>query len=587
MRMTRMHPESWQADTTHGTNNEKKELFTVASLDGNNKGFNVCRAYIPNAQTWVFSLLFNECLPLFLGQTIMSRNRLVVTDGATNEYLPLILATGHNSAFPNTVHGLCYFHLGVLGWLKHVHPHITKSMKDKVFSRKMIKQIKQWVKSWFYDTENNMEYMFSRHLFFLWIGSLRPLMSENFIDSVINWVKVNLTPYEVMWLNHNRLHVEGFNTRTTSVGEGMHFSMKNGFDGIKANQSPHVSAGIMMDKSVRNLNAIEIYNSHELNRNRTYNNGERGEYLTDYAYKFAETELALSKLCSIVKVSKFQYCVYIPDDPAKTKQLIPRFYRMRRVKRVSGKYFSCSCGLSSRMKLPCRHIMSVVGGYKMEMFAVRWLILYQHAFLKDGFEDLTKLFRNMEVEQFSRKSEIGETIFVNDFRCSSTSVNYPVKIGSASDDDIKNINLMIKAEEQKIVLIRGYGINESFGLKQNIDDNFDGSINICLSQDTETMFETDNKFIKKLQEEQRKQCRVIMESSDTIGEEQVLIVREAVNVIEENKELLKEFTEELRKVTDSYKLKATLNKRKAPENATVFPITGKCTKQYDKRKGNY
>ena len=81
-------------------------------------------------------------------------------------------------------------------------------------------------------------------------------MSEYFIDSVLKWVKVNLTPFEVMWLNHNRLHVEGFNTRTTLVGEGMHFSMKNGFDGIRANQSPHISAGIMMDKSIRNCKAI-------------------------------------------------------------------------------------------------------------------------------------------------------------------------------------------------------------------------------------------------------------------------------------------------------------------------------------------
>ncbi len=76
------------------------------------------------------------------------------------------LSNRKQSAFPNTVHGLCYFHLGVLGWLKHVHPYVTKKMKDKIFLRKMVKNIKQWVKSWFYDTESNMEYMFSRHLFF-------------------------------------------------------------------------------------------------------------------------------------------------------------------------------------------------------------------------------------------------------------------------------------------------------------------------------------------------------------------------------------------------------------------------------------
>ena len=165
MRLTRMHPESWQADTTHGTNNEKKELFTIASSDGNKKAFNVCCAYIPNAQTWVFSLMFNACLPNFLGPTIISRNRLIITDGASNEYVPLILATGKGYVLPNTVHGLCYFHLGVLGWLKHVNPFVTKEMKDKVMLRIMVDDIKYWVKSWFFDTETNMEYLFSRHFF--------------------------------------------------------------------------------------------------------------------------------------------------------------------------------------------------------------------------------------------------------------------------------------------------------------------------------------------------------------------------------------------------------------------------------------
>ena len=36
MRLTRMHPESLMIDTTHGTNKERKELFTVATKDGNN-----------------------------------------------------------------------------------------------------------------------------------------------------------------------------------------------------------------------------------------------------------------------------------------------------------------------------------------------------------------------------------------------------------------------------------------------------------------------------------------------------------------------------------------------------------------------
>ena len=107
--------------------------------------------------------MFNQWLPIFLGETIISRNRLIVTDGATNEYVPLILATGKDSAFPKTVHGLCYFHLCAIGWTKHVKPFVTKEMKQKDTVTKMV--IKYWVKSWFYDNETNIEYLFSRHLF--------------------------------------------------------------------------------------------------------------------------------------------------------------------------------------------------------------------------------------------------------------------------------------------------------------------------------------------------------------------------------------------------------------------------------------
>ena len=74
MRLTRMHPEMMQADKTHGTNKEKKELFTLASLDGNNCAFNAVRGFIPNAQKWVFTTLFADCLPKLFGTIITERN---------------------------------------------------------------------------------------------------------------------------------------------------------------------------------------------------------------------------------------------------------------------------------------------------------------------------------------------------------------------------------------------------------------------------------------------------------------------------------------------------------------------------------
>ena len=126
LRLVRMHPEFCAADITFGTNDEKKELFTLAFKDGNNKAFNGGRCFIPNAQKWVFGMLFKNCLPLFWDKSICHNLKLMLTDGCPSEYLPFILNIGFNKSFPKAVHGLCYYHLAIQGFKKHVDPNIPR-----------------------------------------------------------------------------------------------------------------------------------------------------------------------------------------------------------------------------------------------------------------------------------------------------------------------------------------------------------------------------------------------------------------------------------------------------------------------------
>ena len=136
-------------------------------------------------------------------------------------------------------------------------------------------------------------------------------------------------------------------------------------------------------------------------------------------------------------------------------------------------------------------------------------------------------------------------------------------------------------------MLRGYDLKERLRTKQNCVDNLDGTLNVCLSQETETMFKNDNSFIETLQEEQKRECCIIMDSNEAICDEQVLIVCEAVNAIDNDKVLLNELTTELRELVNKYKLKVTTTKRKGIGHDIVFPIAGKCTKHYDKCKGYY
>ena len=151
--------------------------------------------------------------------------------------------------------------------------------QDHIKRKLKILHIKLWIKTWFFDIESEIEYLFSRELFFSWIKSLEGLfLSKISIDRIMWWVRTCLDPYATMWNNWRRLHVTGLDARTTSIGESMHGSMKNGTDGVRPAQSAHKSASKMMDKANQKAKKIKKYNAQELSRNRTMNHGDRGNF---------------------------------------------------------------------------------------------------------------------------------------------------------------------------------------------------------------------------------------------------------------------------------------------------------------------
>ncbi len=125
--MFRMFPKYCCCDTMFGTNNKKRELFTLAFLEGINTAFNCGRAFVPNGQAWVFDLLFKHCLPKFWGANVCSRVRLMITDGCSQEYLSFINNTGKENTFPNAIHGLCNYHLLNKGYQTHLKGHFFAS----------------------------------------------------------------------------------------------------------------------------------------------------------------------------------------------------------------------------------------------------------------------------------------------------------------------------------------------------------------------------------------------------------------------------------------------------------------------------
>ena len=57
----------------------------------------------------------------------------------------------------------------------------------------------------------------------------------------------------------------------------------------------------MMDTYLHKCEKLDMWNIHELSRNRTFYDRIRVEYLSTYIFKFTEKELKISKQCLIIK----------------------------------------------------------------------------------------------------------------------------------------------------------------------------------------------------------------------------------------------------------------------------------------------
>ena len=243
-----------------------------------------------------------------------------------------------------------------------------------------------------------------------------------------------------------------------------------------------------MDKAERKATETKQYNAQEFYKHRTLNSGLRGDFLTDYAYKLVEVNLKLSKKCRSMKISASEYHVYTPDvhpHNVKTK-IIHRFYRLQTVKISKCGFFPCSCQYLSRMKMPYKHILSIVPSYSIEIFSCRWLIIYQHSCHRAGYKDFSEIFRRIEVEEFKRDITNGQCIKYNDIDTLHVTSEYPLLLPNTEDKDIKIMCSMLLCGTNKKVLLRGYSIKEQMNREQNQEYNHDGCMNVSLSQEVIT-----------------------------------------------------------------------------------------------------
>ena len=110
------------------------------------------------------------------------------------------------------------------------------------------------------------------------------------------------------------------------------------------------------------------------------------DYLTKYAEGYSNELWDASQKCRGIQLDNKKYLVYVPydfDERKEEKKVVPSYYRVRTVTLTESGYMNCSCGLSVRMKMPCKHIIYVVGTTDIQMYGIRWYKHYQHYFERE------------------------------------------------------------------------------------------------------------------------------------------------------------------------------------------------------------
>ena len=95
---------------THETNNESRPLATLSVKDLNGNVTVVVRCIVPNERSWFFRWwLFQEAIPVLLGEQSLHSVKLIITDGDSQEMPQVDFAI--STYFVNAVRTQCGWHL--------------------------------------------------------------------------------------------------------------------------------------------------------------------------------------------------------------------------------------------------------------------------------------------------------------------------------------------------------------------------------------------------------------------------------------------------------------------------------------------
>jgi hypothetical protein len=270
-----------------------------------------------------------------------------------------------------------------------------------------------------YYVESELEFVISKLQFDSWTVVNRVEMTDRVYHGLHTLIREKLMPYQMTWLHYVRLFTKGFNLKTTSPNEALHWMMKSGVSALNPTLSLAKASAYMMNKSEYKEGLRWKEMAQQLIRSKNYSNLPFSEYFTKHAELLSMVQYDKSFYFKGFRDGENIWRVFVLDkedeedlkvpetdedgnelDPSLFVQSISKFVRVRTVEMIDDEYLHCSCGWQSRMMMPCRHIFRVVQRRHPDMYSVRWLSYFQYYYQKDA--SYTKVFDEQIRDEHNR-----------------------------------------------------------------------------------------------------------------------------------------------------------------------------------------
>jgi len=444
-------PEVLFVDATSSTNVEKRELVLVCGKDSNNSGFTAMRVFVPSEKQWVYNWLYNDAIPTLLGHVCISQNKLVLTDGDRNNYGPLEnCISSPTSCWATSSHGLCEWHLLGQSWQRHVMPTIQKMDSVKCICVTAI----SWIKSWFWDLENEAEFNTSKEQFLTWLqekSNTKALPEVTFV-AIRNLLINQLLPLSHKWARYHRHSSHGvMHDVTTSVVESQNSA-------TKGNHSYSVKCQMTLDTSLETLTQFgRNYIDRKMQRSATQSSKTTlrssltsSSFLTDHASHVLSESLSHSANYYIYSLTATKWLVAYKAAIDSMVDCASRnngdgYTKFARVRVITQEctanenilHVQCSCSYYLRVGLPCSHILAMCHNIEPSMCKVRWWKVYHYSYLND--DAVTQ-----EIDEFISQEDKQQTSVVVTKENFNTSFDPP-------EDNVCNVMLAIHCSTQPIV----------------------------------------------------------------------------------------------------------------------------------------